>query len=103
MQRDIENRCTRVLVDYESLLKNKKEKFAPVITDEDWDPRFTEACHALPIIGYYLDLLYAPDEDLRKDTAEALIRDGSIDKLEAILQAEKKGVTSHAERENRAA
>ena len=103
MQRDIENRCTRVLVDYESLLKNKKEKFAPVITNEDWDPRFTEACHALPIIGYYLDLLYAPDEDLRKDTAEALIRDGSIDKLEAILQAEKKGVTSHAERENRAA
>lgn len=102
-QRDLESHCVRVLTDYEHLLKAWKERYAPAITDEDWDPRFVEACQALPTIENDLDLLYALDEDLRKDTAESLIQSGVIDRLESILQAEKKEVTGHAERESRAA
>ena len=90
-------------MDYEHLLKAWKERYAPAITDEDWDPRFVEACQALPTLENDLDLLYALDEDLRKDTAESLIQSGVIDRLESILQAEKKEVTGHAERESRAA
>ena len=102
-QRDVETHCIRVLAEYERLLKNRKEQFAPAMTDEDWDPRFVEACQTLPTIGYYLDLLYTPDEELRKDTAEALIQDGTIGRLEGILQFEKEGGAEDAEGKDRTA
>ncbi len=84
-QRDIEAYCTRVLVDSECLFRQWKEKYAPVTPEEEWDTRFEEACNELPAIENCLDLLYSPDEDLRKKTAEALINTGAIKRLEGIL------------------
>lgn len=91
-QRDVEAHCIRVLVDYEYLLKRQKEQFAPSITDESWDERFMNACDALPLVGYHLDCLYSPDPELRKETAEDLTRDGTIQRMEDELRLEKNEV-----------
>ncbi len=96
-QRNVEAHCIRVLVDYERLLKNQKEQFAPSITDESWDERFMKACDALPVVGYHLDCLYSPDPDMRKETVEDLTRDGTIRRMEDELRLAKKEVTSHGE------
>ena len=91
-QRDVEAHCIRVLVDYECLLKRQKEQFAPTITDETWDERFIKACDTLPLVGYHLGCLYSPDPELRKETAEDLTRDGTIQRMEDELRLEKNEV-----------
>ena len=85
-QRDVEAHCIRVLVDYECLLKQQKEQFAPSITDESWDGRYMKACDALPLVGYHLDCLYSPDPDTRREAAEELTRDGTIARMEDELR-----------------
>ena len=89
-ERDIEARCIRVLTDYERMLKQKQEEYAPSADDQDWDPRYQEVSRQLPGISYFLDLMYQPDAQERKDTAEALIRSGAIKRLEDELEREQK-------------
>ena len=40
----------------------------------------------LPGVSDCIDLLYSPDEKLRKTITEKLMKDGTIDKLEAFLK-----------------
>ena len=94
---DHEAHCIRVLTNYERLLKRNKERYAPKITEEVWDGRFKKACDALPAIGYYLDNLYSPDPDERKEMAEELIHDGTIRRLEDELCNNTEEVNTHGE------
>ena len=102
-QPDHEAHCIRVLTNYERLLKRNKERYAPKITEEVWNERFKKACDALPAIGYYLDTLYSPDPDERKEMAEELIRDGTIRRLEDELCNNTEEVITHGESPCRAA
>ena len=85
-QREKEARCTSVLTAYERLLKQKQAEYAPKPGGQEWDARYGEACHQLQGIGNFLDMLYSTDEQERKDTAEALIRTGAIDRLEKTMR-----------------
>ena len=89
-QRDREARCTQVLTAYERLLKRRKDQYSPATPDRDFDPRCTEVCRQLAGIGHFLDLLGQPDAQTRRETAEALIRCGAVDRLEAELAREKR-------------
>ena len=71
---------------YENLLKKWQNQFAPATPDAPWDERFVEACKTLPGISDLLDCLYSPDAELRKNTAEVLVKTGSISRLEEILK-----------------
>ena len=98
-----ETACTSTLVSYECFLKKQKEKYAPVITDDVWDKRFIKACRILPITGYYIDCLFDADPVLRKQTADALLEHGAIDKINAILMNAEKEGTQNAGSERLAA
>ena len=102
-ERDIVFHCIQVMVDFECLMKQWKEQYAPSVEDEDRDDRFAEACNTLPVIGHYLDLLYSADEELRNKTADALIRTKTISRLETILKNEKSSAADNdAEKDNAA-
>ena len=77
-QRKDEGYCASVLIDYECLLKQWQRKYAPATPEAPWDERFVTACNTLPSIAGLLDCLYSPDAELRKDTADALVRTGAI-------------------------
>ena len=85
-QRKDEGYCASILIKYENLLKKWQNQFAPATPDAPWDERFASACKTLPTISDLLDCLYSPDAELRKDTAEALVKTGSISRLEEILK-----------------
>lgn len=81
-QREHEGRCASVLIDYECLLKNRLRRFAPVHFSDDWDKRFASAGHSLPQVSHLIDCLYSADEILRRNTANSLLNDGTIRKIE---------------------
>ena len=85
-QRKDEGYCASVLIDYEYLLKQWQRKYAPATPEVLWDERFVTACNTLPSISGLLDCLYSPDAELRKNTAEALVKTGAISRLEGILK-----------------
>ena len=85
-QRKDEGYCASVLIDYEYLLKQWQHKYAPAISEAPWDERFVTACNTLPSLSGLLDCLYSPDAELRKNTAEALVKTGAISRLEGILK-----------------
>ena len=84
-QRKDEGYCASVLIDYECLLKQWQRKYAPAAPEAPWDEHFVTACNTLPSISGLLDCLYSPDAELRKNTAEALVKTGAIARLEEIL------------------
>ncbi len=80
--RDLEDRCLRVLTREERRLKQQKAALAPATPDQDFPPDYAAVCRRLLGISHWLDLLCAPDADTRRDTAEALIRSGAIERME---------------------
>ena len=88
-QRKDEGYCASVLINYERLLKQWQNQYAPATPDDPWDKRFASACKTLPGISDLLDCLYSPDAELRKNTAEALVKTGAIARLEGILEYHK--------------
>ena len=85
-QRKDEGYCAAILIKYENLLKKWQNQYSPATPDDPWDERFASACKTLPGISDLLDCLYSPDAELRKNTAEALVKTGSISRLEEILK-----------------
>ena len=94
-QREREGHCASVLIEYEQLLKNRQQRFAPVHPSEEWDDRFVSASHALPQVSYLIDCLYDADSVIRKDTADSLLGDGTIRSIERWNAAHKEEVDAH--------
>ena len=75
-QRDREDRCASVLIEYERLLKSRQQRFAPVHLSEEWDDRFISASHALPQVSYMIGCLYdadRPDSRRKRHTVSGRI------------------------------
>ena len=90
-----EEQCIRAPVEYEALLKQDKERFAPAITDETWHERFITSIRMLPEIDHYLSDLYCGDPVIRKRTARGLIDSGMIKKIEQALTEARKEKDNH--------
>ena len=94
-QRDREDRCASVLIEYERLLKSRQQRFAPVHLSEEWDDRFISASHALPQVSYLIDCLYDADASMRRNTADSLLGDGTIRSIERWNTTHKEEVDAH--------
>ena len=77
-----EGHCAAMLIEYERLLKNRQQRFAPVQPSDEWDDRFVSASHALPQVSYIIDCLYDASASVRKDVADSLLGDGTIYSIE---------------------
>lgn len=86
-----------MLIEYERLLKNRQQQFAPVLSSDEWDDRFVSASHALPQVSYMIDCLYDADSVIRKDTADSLIDDGTIRSIERWNATHREEVDAHDE------
>ena len=96
-QREREGRCASVLIEYERLLKNRQQRFAPVHPSEEWDGRFVSASHALPQVSYLIDCLYDADSVICKDTADSLIDDNTLRSIERWNTAHREEAEAHDE------
>ena len=94
-QREREGHCASVLIEYERLLKNRQQRFAPVHPSDEWDGRFVSARHALPQVSYLIDCLYDADASMRRNTADSLLGDGTIRSIERWNAAHKEEVDAH--------
>lgn len=96
-QRDREDRCASVLIEYERLLKSRQQRFAPVHLSEEWDDRLVSASHALPQVSYMIDCLYDADSVIRKDTTNSLLGDGTIHSIERWDATHREEANAHDE------
>ena len=96
-QRDREDRCASVLIEYERLLKSRQQQFAPVQPSEEWDDRFVSASHSLPQVSYMIDCLYDADASMRRDAAESLLGDGTIHSIERWNATHREEANAHDE------
>lgn len=96
-QREREGHCASVLIEYERLLKNRQQRFAPVHPSDEWDGRFVSASHALPQVSYLIDCLYDADTSVRKDVADSLLGDSTICSIERWNTAHREEVDAHDE------
>ena len=98
-----ERRCASALLDYEYLLKHRQQQFAPSHDADKWDERFVSATHSLPQVSYLIDCLYDADAALRKQTADSLLNDGTLHKIEKWNIAHRKEVLPCEENDTLAA
>ena len=91
-QQKLEGHCAAVLINYELLLRRWFLRYAPATPKEPLQKRFILACMKLPAVSDCVDTLYSPDEKLRKSTVVSLIKDGTIDKVEAFLNTHREEV-----------
>ena len=96
-QREREGHCASVLIEYERLLKNRQQRFAPVQPSDEWDDRFVSASHALPQVSYIIDRLYDASASVRKDVADSLFGDGTICSIERWNIAHREEAEAHDE------
>ena len=94
LKRD-ENFCMNVLSGYLHLLEDWKEQYAPEAPEDELDERFVEACHKLEYVEYLNDLLLMSDQEERADTVKELLTDGTIARMQARLDEQKKEVRCH--------
>ena len=95
--REREGHCASTLIEYERLLKNRQQRFAPVHPSDEWDDRFVSASHALPQVSYLIDCLYDADASMRRDTAESLLDDGTLRSIERWNTAHREEADAHDE------
>lgn len=96
-QREREGHCASVLIEYERLLKNRQQRFAPVHPSEEWDDRLISASHALPQVSYMIGCLYDADSVIRKDTADSLLDDDTLRSIERWNTAHREEAEEHDE------
>ena len=96
-QREREGHCASVLIEYERLLKNRQQRFAPVHPSDEWDDRFVSASHALPQVSYLIDCLYDADASVRRDTAESLLDNGILRSIERWNASHREEADAHDE------
>ena len=70
---------------------------------DKWDERFVSATHSLPQVSYLIDCLYDADAALRKQTADSLLNDGTLHKIEKWNIAHRKEVLPCEENDTLAA
>ena len=87
-ERERENRCISVLMDYLHLLERWKIELAPASPLDDVDRRFAEACRMLAQIEYYADVLVAGCAEERTALVEELTKSGMIREITQRLQRE---------------
>ena len=68
---------------------------APEAPEGELDERFVEACHKLEYVEYLNDLLLTSDQEERADTVKKLLTGGTIAKMQARLDEQKKEVRCH--------
>lgn len=87
MERKEEQRVLGLLVDYERLLMQWKEEFAPATLDtETWDERFCKAVrHQIPV-GYAIECLISSDSYERKEMMDYIRSTDTAAQIENILK-----------------
>ena len=88
-ERQREGKCAAVLIDYECLLKDWRNIYAPDREDETWDRHFTAAVSTLPQVTYLIDCLYSPDAAERAVVTHDLMADGTLDNIVSFMEAKK--------------
>ncbi len=84
-----------MLSGYLHLLEDWKEQYAPEAPEDEPDERFVEACHKLDYTEYLNDLLLMSNQEERTDTVKELLTDGTIARMQARLDEQKKEVRCH--------
>lgn len=95
--REREGHCASTLIEYERLLKKRQQRFSPVHPSDEWDDRFVSASHALPQVSYLIDCLYDTDASVRRNTADSLLGDGTIRRIEHWNTAYREEADAHDE------
>ena len=87
MERKEGQRVLGLLVDYERLLTQWKEEFAPATPDtETWDERFCQAVrHQIPV-GYAIECLISSDPHERKEMMDYIRSTDTAAQIENILK-----------------
>ena len=87
MERKEEQRVLGLLVDYERLLTQWKEEFAPMTPDKEvWDERFCQAVrHQIPV-GFAIECLISSDPDERKEMMNYIRDTDTAAQIEDILK-----------------
>lgn len=87
IERKEEQRVLGLLVDYERLLTQWKEEFAPATPDtETWDERFCQAVrHQIPA-GYAIECLLSADPAERKDMMDYIRDTDTAAQIEHIMK-----------------
>ena len=88
--RETEKLCFSALLAYVHLLEDWKVLYAPRTPEDEMDSRFTEACHNLPQVEYWVDLLLSGDSCERGDVVNLLTTDGKLEKLQEHLRKHRK-------------
>ena len=76
------------LLGYEWLLEEWKKDFVPNFPEDDWDPRYTQACQMLPTVKYLLDSLTVCNFFERYNLVQSLLEDDSILELRKFTSEE---------------
>ncbi|MBQ9264277.1 MAG: DNA primase [Clostridia bacterium] len=103
-ERKEEQRVLGLLVDYERLLQQWKEEFAPLTPDvETWDERFCQAVrHQIPV-GYAIECLLSADPAERKDMMDYIRSTDTAAQIEDILKNGIPEVNNRGREKDRAA
>lgn len=101
-----EERCIRLLTDYERALRNRMYIYAPKPSDEEWNPQYADACQCISRVSGLLDSMIYGNADDRKETEKSLENDGTLAAIEEWLNKTKyhsKGAIDYVKNENNAA
>lgn len=77
--------CLSIMINFERLLKEQKERYAPINRDAQWDERFVSACNSLPYVTYLVDRLLDCDKTIQMQTVDELLADGTAERIRHIL------------------
>ena len=87
IERKEEQHALKILIEYERLLEEWKEKFAPSdLEDENWNARFVYAVHHLPTMSDAIDRLLSSDPGERKTVMDHIRSTDAVAKIESILK-----------------
>ena len=76
---------------YFHLLEDWKVIYAPRTPEDEVDSQFTEACHNLPQVEYWVDVLLSDDSYERAEVIDRMTADGKMEKLQEHLKKHRKG------------
>ena len=89
-QAENEKLCLRTLREYLQILTNWKKRYTPQSSDEEPDPRYTEACRMLECTKYMVEQLTTIPQAERTALVEGMMKDNKITLLQEHLQNIKK-------------
>ena len=96
--RETEKLCFSALMAYFHLLEDWQVAYAPKTPEDEVDSRFAEACHNLPQVEYWVDLLLLGDSYERTEVIDMMTTDGKLQKLQNHLKKHGKGWSYEQER-----